>query len=147
VVVRWVAAGVALVLVVGAAPAMWAWAQPPRPESDRVGSPPLTVAQAGAQVERGKALFAANCAKCHGDQGHGTNDGPRLVGSGNGLALYESTPKLYDFIRGNMPEESPGSLKDEEYWDTLAFILDANGLLPPNITLGPETAETVKLSP
>jgi ubiquinol-cytochrome c reductase cytochrome c subunit len=37
---------------------------------------------AAAQVENGKALFAANCASCHGLSAEGTAAGPSLVGAG-----------------------------------------------------------------
>lgn len=35
--------------------------------------------QTGEAVERGEALFADNCAQCHGPQGDGTEAGPPLV--------------------------------------------------------------------
>ncbi|MFM6968191.1 MAG: c-type cytochrome [Microbacteriaceae bacterium] len=36
-----------------------------------------------AQVENGKALFAANCASCHGLNAEGTKAGPSLIGVGS----------------------------------------------------------------
>ncbi len=112
-----------------------------------VAAAPLVLfAQQPSQVERGGALFRARCAKCHGAEGQG-GDGPRLIGAPNGLAGYETTPKLYEFVRTNMPVDDPGTLKDDEYWDVLAFLLDANRLLPPDVVLGPDTAEGVRLSP
>jgi hypothetical protein len=46
-----------------------------------------------------------------------------------------------------MPNDTPGSLKVEEYWDILAYILDANKLLAPDTTLGPENAANINLKP
>src|SRR5512134_3285213 len=90
-------------------------------------------AAAGPQVERGAEVFRTVCSKCHGAQGQG-GDGPRLIGAPNGLAEYQMVPKLYAFIKGSMPGDNPNSLSDEAYWDALAFILDGNGLLPPDVT-------------
>ena len=118
-------------------------------------SPPVRAAAAGSaspatfiaateQTERGKALFGMICAKCHGEQGQG-DKGPRLIGSPNGLSGYGTAKGLFDFASTQMPFDDPGSLKAEQYWDALAFVLDANSLLPSNTILGPENAADIKL--
>lgn len=109
-------------------------------------SPSAVVVAATEQVERGGNLFRANCAKCHGEQGQG-GEGPRLIGSPNGLHGYRTARGLFDFVSSDMPFDNPGSLKADEYWDILAFILDANTLLPPDTILGPENAGSIRLSP
>lgn len=109
--------------------------------------PSHVVAQASQQVERGRTTFSNACARCHGAQGQGGSDGPRLIGTPNGLKEHQNALKLFDFVKTNMPVSAPGSLPDEQYWDVLAFILDGNRLLPPDVTLGPETAERVTLTP
>lgn len=98
------------------------------------------------QTDRGRAVFARVCAKCHGEQGQG-DQAPRLIGAPNGLAEYKTVQGLFDYVSTQMPNDAPGSLKAEDYWDALAFILDANKLLPPDIVLGPDTAANVKLAP
>jgi cytochrome c len=35
-----------------------------------------------AQIEQGTQLYVANCAKCHGDSGQGTDKAPPVVGKG-----------------------------------------------------------------
>ncbi|MDR7420490.1 MAG: cytochrome c [Armatimonadota bacterium] len=130
------------VLVAGVVPAIRAGAEP----ATRPAGATMLVAQVSPQIERGRAVYGNSCARCHGAQGQG-GDGPRLIGSPNSLKDYGTVQKLFDFVKTNMPENAPASLKDEEYWDVLAFILDANGLLPPNTTLGPETSDQVKLAP
>lgn len=107
--------------------------------------PEFSIAQT-EQIDRGKGIFQTSCSKCHGTQGQG-GDGPRLIGSPNGLSGYNTAQGLFDFASSEMPADSPGSLKAEEYWDVLAFILDANKLLPPNTVLGPENAANIRLSP
>lgn len=108
-------------------------------------APSATLIAATEQTERGKALFGMICSKCHGAQGQG-GDGPRLIGSPNGLSGYGTARGLFDFASTQMPFNDPGSLKAEQYWDALAFILDANNLLPPDTILGPENAADIKLS-
>lgn len=110
-------------------------------------TPPAFLTAATEQTERGKELFAQNCAKCHGDQGEGTGDAPRLIGMPNRIATYMTAKELFDFASTEMPADARGSLMPQVYWDILAFILDANRLLPPNVTLGPENAASIRLSP
>ena len=45
-----------------------------------------------------------------------------------------------------MPQNAPGSLKEEEYWDILAHVLSVAGIAAPRVPLGPETAESVRLA-
>lgn len=98
------------------------------------------------QTERGRAVFAGVCARCHGQQGQG-DQAPRLIGTPNGLAEYKTAQGLFDYVSSQMPIDNPGSLAAEAYWDVVAFILDANNLLPPDVVLGPESAANVKLTP
>ncbi|MDR7556045.1 MAG: c-type cytochrome [Armatimonadota bacterium] len=107
------------------------------------GGPALVVQT--EQVVRGREIFAMQCSRCHGDQGQGTEDGPRLIGPGTGLRGYQTAQRLFEFVRSEMPASAPGSLQVQEYWDVLAFILDANRLLPPGATLGPENAPDIRL--
>jgi|SRR5665213_2823755 len=80
-----------------------------------------------AQAERGKAVFAMNCAACHGDKLEGGTSGPELSGpsfiggysSGNALALFTK-------ISQDMPSSAPGTLMPEQYADVLAFVLSVN---------------------
>ena len=106
---------------------------------------PDALVAATEQVDRGKAVFANHCAKCHGASGQG-GDGPRLIGTPNGLAGYQTAQKLFEFTSAEMPFDNPGSLKPEEIWDVLAFILDGNRLLPPDAILGPDNAANIRLS-
>ena len=115
------------------------------PAATDPSEPPAYVVAATEQTERGGAAFRTICAKCHGEQGQG-GDGPRLIGSPNGLKGYLTAKGLFDFASKEMPFDNPASLKPEEYWDILAFILDANKLLPPDTILGPENAANIRLS-
>ncbi|MDR7486725.1 MAG: cytochrome c [Armatimonadota bacterium] len=107
--------------------------------------PPPQVASA-EQVDRGRTVFRSSCATCHGPEGQG-GEGPTLIGPTSVVRGYRTAQTLFDFVSANMPFNAPGSLKAEDYWDVLAFVLDANGLLPPDVVLGPETAPNIRINP
>jgi mono/diheme cytochrome c family protein len=72
-----------------------------------------------AQAERGKKAFSEKCTTCHepsrfaGDAFHESWDGKAMK-------------ELWDVASGTMPEDNPGSLKQEEYADILAYFLHLN---------------------
>jgi cytochrome c len=92
-----------------------------------------------AQAARGAKLYADKCASCHGADGSGTKDGPPVVGK-NALPLdppagakyrktqFHTALDVAQFVVKAMPADNPGSLKEDEYWDILAFDLKANGV-------------------
>jgi S-disulfanyl-L-cysteine oxidoreductase SoxD len=82
-----------------------------------------------AQSDRGKAVFALNCAACHGADlsGDSTMQSPALAGDEfmkNWTA--KSLDDLFDRIRTTMPANSPGSVPDDQVIDAIAYILDVN---------------------
>lgn len=91
----------------------------------------------------GRDVYAESCAECHGEQGEG-GTGPVLIGGSRRVASYESTERLYDYVSRTMPFDAPGSLSEDAYWNSIAFILEANGLLPENVVLGPD-ADPIQL--
>jgi cytochrome c len=105
---------------------------------------PVLAAQAAEQLERGKTVYANTCARCHGDSGQGSGDYPRLVGTPNRMATYETAARLHAFVSSEMPGDAPKSLKPEEYWDVVAFLLNENKLLPASTVLGPDNAATIR---
>ena len=105
---------------------------------------PILAQDAGRQVAQGQAIYARRCAHCHGVDGEGKM-GPRLVGAEHTLSGYGTADRLYDYTRRVMPADRPGRLLEVEYWAVLAYLLDANGLLPPGTTLGRDSAAQVPL--
>jgi S-disulfanyl-L-cysteine oxidoreductase SoxD len=76
------------------------------------------------QAKRGEALYANNCASCHGSALGGGESAPPLSGgeffaNWNGLTLGD----LFDRIRVSMPADRPGKLSREQTADVLAFML------------------------
>src|SRR5438105_1778254 len=92
-------------------------------------APMRALAQSG-QVASGQQVYSQVCASCHGDQGEGIEDAPPLMGRGNALADYRTAARLYNFISSEMPNDDPGSLSSQQYYDVLAYILDQNGMNP-----------------
>ncbi|MGI9252041.1 MAG: PQQ-binding-like beta-propeller repeat protein [Pseudohongiellaceae bacterium] len=73
-----------------------------------------------ADVERGRVIFAAECARCHIPIEMDGRLRARWIGR-SGEALFEQ-------IRNTMPAETPGSLSDGQYYDLTAFILQSGNV-------------------
>src|ERR1700742_2481411 len=84
------------------------------------------VSYTAAQAERSKAVYSANCASCHGADLNGGQFGPTLRGD-NFKAHWSNQPPeaLYGFMVTKMPPSSPASLKNVDYADLEAYILQA----------------------
>jgi cytochrome c len=111
-----------------------------------------------AQAARGGPLYGQYCAKCHGDGGQGTSEGPPVVGTAAlpldppGTAKFRKTQfrtagDVYDFVRTHMPAKAPGSLKQDEYLAIMAFALQANGVDLTGKTVTPEALAAIVLHP
>lgn len=80
--------------------------------------------------ERGAAVFKANCALCHGDDGQGRESagtvvfpplwGPRSFNWGAGMHRVNTAA---GFIKANMPYGAAPALSDQQAWDVAAFVL------------------------
>ncbi len=79
------------------------------------------------QAARGQALYAEECAKCHGENLSGGDDSPELAG-----ATFMSRWKgkkvgaLFTLISKTMPTDDPGHLSTRQSADLTAFILSSN---------------------
>jgi mono/diheme cytochrome c family protein len=79
------------------------------------------------QATRGGALYAQQCASCHGTDLTGGESAPPLAGgeflsNWNGLTLGD----LFERIRVSMPADRPGRLSRAQDADVLAFMLRMN---------------------
>ncbi|HLH22485.1 MAG TPA: cytochrome c [Chloroflexota bacterium] len=114
------------------------------------------VAQAGPaaraytpeQVAAGAEIYASSCASCHGARGEGAGrsapDAPLVVGP-RALTGFRNAQELYDFTTDSMPQDAPGSLTDEQYWDVVAWLLAQNNISDASAPLGPSTAPGISL--
>ena len=109
------AAGLALL------PALLAWAASAQ-------APASSGVYTAAQAERGGALYAQHCARCHGDALEGTDVAQPLTGlvfldnwTGQPLSI------LVQRIHATMPLDAPGALDGAASADIAAFMLRTNG--------------------
>jgi mono/diheme cytochrome c family protein len=84
-----------------------------------------------AQAMRGENEYGANCARCHGADLDGGGAAPTL----HTLDFVDRWREdhlatLFQFISTNMPQPPgrPGGLKEQQYLDIVAFLLQVNGL-------------------
>lgn len=99
-------------------------------------------------AQQGKAVYAAQCASCHGATGR---EGPSdiLVGGNGSLATarplktvgsywpYATT--LWDYINRAMPFERPHSLTANEVYGVTAYVLWLNGIVSEGSVLSETT--------
>ena len=71
------------------------------------------------QAARGKTVFESKCTACHEPSRF---TGEAFFEAWDGKAMKE----VWDVASGTMPEDNPGSLKQQEYGDILAYILALN---------------------
>src|ERR1700722_5129180 len=105
-------------------------------------------------VSHGREVFDQQCAACHGTRGEG-GVGDRLVGGQGTLATpkpvrtvgsyWPYAPTLFDYIRRAMPQNAPESLSDDDVYAVSAYILNLNGLLPPDAMLDAATLSAIKM--
>jgi alcohol dehydrogenase (cytochrome c) len=85
-----------------------------------------------AQVERGRAAYAQNCAACHGanldGQIAGALKGPGFLTKWGGNS--RTVAELYRYIHSSMPPGTAGTLPDDSYAAILALIVSENDTVP-----------------
>jgi len=92
------------------------------------------------QAARGSALYANNCASCHGTALGGGESAPPLTGgeffsNWNGLTVGD----LFERIRISMPADRPGRLTREQDADILAYMLRVSEFPPGKTELEHQT--------
>jgi S-disulfanyl-L-cysteine oxidoreductase SoxD len=133
--------------------------RPPTPEEMRELGPAIApdgtgLPQGSGTSSSGRALFSANCSRCHGEKGEG-GVGPRLTGGLGSLAtakpvktvgsFWPYATTVWDYINRAMPFDQPGKLKPDEVYALVAYILDLNGIIGPNDVMDAKTLPKVKM--
>lgn len=90
-------------------------------------------------VAAGGQIFEKTCAMCHGSFGEGSNGYPQLVGGVGSLgsnapektagSYWPYATTLWDYINRAMPFFAPHTLKPDEVYALVAWILNANGIV------------------
>jgi mono/diheme cytochrome c family protein len=96
------------------------------------------------QANRGGALYAQRCARCHAPDLTGGEIAPAL-NSGEFKSNWSglSIDDLFERIKVSMPQDNPGSLSRQQTADILAFVL-AKGGFPAGKTELAREAEVLK---
>ncbi|WP_282941653.1 S-layer homology domain-containing protein [Paenibacillus sp. RC67] len=86
-----------------------------------------SVGQVTATPVSGEAVYQQHCLACHATDGKGSGKYPALTSDHvkKKLGTYD---KAFDFISRNMPENSPGSLSEEEYKAVTKYVLSLNNV-------------------
>jgi thiosulfate dehydrogenase len=102
------------------------WVSQPRPtELPFRGRGFVKLATLTPDPVHGAAIYAAQCAGCHGSRGEGTAPQfPPLWGehSFNDGAGMHTLSKMAAFVKQNMPQNRKGILSAQEAWDVSAYI-------------------------
>jgi mono/diheme cytochrome c family protein len=105
-------------------------------------------------AERGRDLYARQCAACHGASG---KEGPAdiLVGGNGSLAtarplktvgsFWPYATTLWDYINRAMPYDRPGTLSSDEVYAVTAYVLHLNGIVGDRDNLTQETLPRVRM--
>jgi alcohol dehydrogenase (cytochrome c) len=90
-----------------------------------------TGAYTAAQAERGRRIYGAYCAACHGTELEGAT-GPVLAGpvflARWGGGANRTAADLFFLIRSTMPKPAMGSLSPTAYLDVFTYLLQRNGV-------------------
>jgi mono/diheme cytochrome c family protein len=79
------------------------------------------------QATRGKAVYAKECASCHGAALNGSGQAPPLAGPDfKGDWNGQTADDLFEKMQTSMPADRPGQLSREQNADILAFLLSSN---------------------
>lgn len=109
-----------VVVGVAASAAVWFWPRGPEPQADPSNLPSYPV----EQVARGRDIFQADCATCHGSEGRGNPSAgvPALDGSMH--AWHHPDGQIAGFLRhgiGDMPAVG-SDWTDDEIQAVLAYV-------------------------
>jgi S-disulfanyl-L-cysteine oxidoreductase SoxD len=116
---------------------------------DGVSLPP-----GGSTVAAGQALYAAQCAGCHGAKLEG-GFAPALTGGLGSLATpkpvktiqsywpYATT--VFDYVRRAMPFQAPQTLSNDEVYAVTGYLLAFNGLMPNDAQVDAKALMAVKM--
>ncbi len=105
-------------------------------------------------VAEGEALYAQQCAVCHGVNGEGGLAAPVVGGDPltNGIDtrktirnFWASATTLFDFTRRQMPLYTPRTLTDDQVYALTAFILAWNDIIDEDTVLNAETLMQVEM--
>ena len=133
--------------------------RPPTPEQIRdlgaaIAPDGTGLPEGSGTVAAGREIFAAKCAKCHGEKAQG-DVGPALVGGQGTLntakplktvgSYWPYATTVWDYINRAMPFDQPGLLKPPEVYAVVAYILNLNGIVANDQVMDAKSLPKVKM--
>jgi cytochrome c len=101
---------------------------------------------ASSQVERGRAVYAENCAVCHGEDGRGgAGFGNPIWGEGAQIRKFRHAAGLLEYNLMLMPFDDPTRVSDEDKLAVTAYILARHGLIEEGATLSESGAASIAI--
>ena len=97
-----------------------------------------------AQDKRGEEVHAGACATCHGERlnGAGQPDMPPAPAIARASFLHkwkgQTVAALFNYVRTKMPSDSPGTLSDQQYIDSIAHMFAVSQIPAGNNELPPD---------
>ena len=105
-------------------------------------------------VVRGQAIYAQQCAACHGAKGEG-KPADQLVGGQGTLkspnpvktigSFWPYATTLFDFINRAMPYNAPQSLSADEVYSVTAYLLYLNDVVPQGTVLDARSLPKIRM--
>lgn len=101
----------------------------------------------------GQAIYASQCAACHGPKGVGGSAG-ELAGGGsltgphpdqNIGTYWPYATTIFDFVRRSMPLNAPRSLSDNQVYAVTAYLLNINGIIDDSAEMNAKTLAAVRM--
>jgi hypothetical protein len=103
----------------------------------------------------GEVLFQERCAACHGEFGEGAGRWPVLAGGRGTLtserpektigSFWPSTSTVFDYVHRAMPFGDAQSLRPDEVYALVAYVLFLNDVVPEDFVLSKENFAEVTL--
>jgi S-disulfanyl-L-cysteine oxidoreductase SoxD len=117
---------------------------------DGAGLPP-----GSGTSEQGKAVYAAKCLACHGENGAGKpND---ALAGGRGTLVGDQDPvktvgsfwpyatTIFDYVRRAMPLNDSKSLTNDETYAIVAYLLQINGIIGRGEQIDASTLPAIRM--
>ena len=103
---------------------------------------------------QGKEVYASKCAKCHGGQAQGGDEGPLAGGHGTLRtpkplktvgSFWPYATTLFDYTRRAMPFKQPGTLTPNQVYAVVAHVLFLNGIIGETAVMDAKSLPQVKM--
>jgi mono/diheme cytochrome c family protein len=93
------------------------------------------------QLARGEQIWNNVCSTCHGPDS--TNLDAPLFNQPGALGNYANAAEAVQYAIENMPNDNPGSLPQQDYYDAIAYILKLQGIPGGAASLSPDNAASI----